>query len=106
MSKRLTFALILSASLTGLTAGTSYTVQVHAVNGSGVGAPTSATTFITLPPAPGTPTLSASTTTTATITWGAATGIVTSYAYSLNSGASWTIRLTSSTSASCAARDR
>lgn len=79
----------LSANLTGLTAGTNYTVQVHAVNGTGAGS-ASAVGFTTLPPAPGTPSVSAITTSSATVTWTAASGVVTSYAYSINGGSSWT----------------
>ena len=74
--------------LTGLTPGTTYTVQVHAVNSSGAGAAT-ADTFTTEPPSPGTPTFTNITPTTATVSWTAASGIVASYQYSVNSGA-WT----------------
>jgi YD repeat-containing protein len=81
----------LSANLTGLTAGTSYSVQVLATNASGNSAPSTAS-FSTLPPppsAPGTPSFTSITTTTATASWTAASGTVASYSYSVNSGA-WT----------------
>ena len=74
--------------LTGLTPGTAYTVQVHAVNSSGAGA-ASSDTFTTQPASPGTPTFTNITPTTATVSWTAAPGTVASYQYSVNSGA-WT----------------
>jgi predicted RNA-binding protein with TRAM domain len=76
----------LTANITGLTAGTSYTVQVRANNSAGAG-PASSASFPTLPPAPGTPTFSSITGTTATASWTAAAGVVSSYAYSINGGA-------------------
>jgi YD repeat-containing protein len=78
----------LTVNLSGLAAGTSYTVQVEALTASGPGAPSSSAAFTTVPPAPGTPTFSSITSSTATASWGAASGS-TSYAYSVNSGA-WT----------------
>jgi len=76
----------LSANLTGLTAGTTYTVQVIATNPSGNG-PASSASFTTLPSAPGIPSFTNITQTAATASWAAASGSVTSYSYSVNSGA-------------------
>ena len=76
----------LTVVLTGLTPGTAYTVQVHALNSSGAGAPSSAA-FTTEPATPGTPSFANIAPTTATVSWTAATGIVASYQYSVNSGA-------------------
>jgi YD repeat-containing protein len=81
----------LSANLTSLTGGTTYTVQVLATNPGGNG-PASSASFTTLPPppsAPGAPSFTSITTTTATVSWTAASGTVASYSYSVNSGA-WT----------------
>jgi hypothetical protein len=63
-------------------------VQVHAVNSSGAGAPSTAG-FTTEPPSPGTPSFTNITPTAATVSWAPASGIVASYQYSVNSGA-WT----------------
>lgn len=79
---------VLSVNLTGLAAGTAYTVQVEAIDGTGDGAPGSVS-FSTLPGTPGTPTASSITVSTATITWTAAAGTITGYQYSINSSA-WT----------------
>jgi fibronectin type III domain protein len=78
----------LSANLSGLTAGTSYTVQVEAVNITGASTASSAA-FTTLAPpsSPGTPSFSAIAVNSATVSWGAASGTVASYQYSVNSGA-------------------
>jgi YD repeat-containing protein len=84
---------VLSFNLTGLTASTTYTVKVNAVDNGGYAGATSSSSLTTLPNppgAPGTPTFSSITSTTATISWTAASGTVTSYAYSLNNGSTWT----------------
>jgi YD repeat-containing protein len=75
-----------SVALTGLSPGSNNTVQVMAVNAGG-NSSVSTGSFLTVPSAPGAPTFSSVATTTATASWGAATGTVTSYSYSLNSGA-------------------
>lgn len=79
----------LSVSLSGLSTGSSNSVQVHAVDSAGAGA-ASSTSFWTLPGTPGTPSISSITGTSATASWTAAAGTVTSYAYSLNGGSTWT----------------
>jgi YD repeat-containing protein len=87
---------VLSASLTGLTGSTTYSVQVRAkdaANNTGAASAASLTTSdTTAPGAPGTPTFSSITATTATASWGAATDNigVSSYEYSTNGGGSWT----------------
>jgi hypothetical protein len=84
---------VLSAQLTGLAAGTGYTVSVRAKDSNGYPGPASSSTLTTLPNppgAPGTPTFSSITTTTASMAWTAASGTVTSYSYSINNGSSWT----------------
>jgi endoglucanase len=83
-----------------LNPATSYSYQVLAYdaatptpNSSGLSAAASATTFDTvLPQAPGTPTFSSITASSATAAWSAASDNVgvTGYRYSLNGGASWT----------------
>jgi YD repeat-containing protein len=84
----------LSASITGLTGSTSYTVLVRARDAAGNwGNPSSATfstSDITAPSAPGTPTFTNVAQTSATISWTAATDnvAVTGYQYRLNGG-SW-----------------
>jgi YD repeat-containing protein len=85
----------LSKSLTGLSAATSYTLQVRAKDGAnnmgGASSNSFTTTDMTPPSAPGTPSFSSVTATSATASWTAATDNVgvTSYEYSLNGGA-WT----------------
>lgn len=73
---------------TGLAVGTTYIYSVQATDAAGN------QTFriaqgTTFPSAPGTPTVSSITQSTATVTWTAASGTVSSYAYSLNGGATW-----------------
>jgi YD repeat-containing protein len=81
---------VLTKSITGLTSGTYYAVQVRASNATGgTGSASNTGSFYTVPGAPGTPTFTAVTTTSFTVTWAAPSGTVTSYAYSLNGG-SWT----------------
>jgi hypothetical protein len=77
----------LAVNLTGLAAGSAYTLQVEAVNVTG-GGPVSTAGFTTvaLPSAPGTPNFSNITGTTATASWTAAAGSVASYQYRVNSG--------------------
>jgi YD repeat-containing protein len=88
----------LSASITGLTGSTNYTVLVRArdaannVSTSSSGSfTTAAASDTTAPGAPGVPTISAITATTATATWTAATDNigVASYEWSTNGGGSW-----------------
>jgi YD repeat-containing protein len=76
----------LTVNLTGLNPATAYTVQVHALN-NGTAGPASATTFTTLPGAPGVPTFTNLTATATTAKWTAASGTVTSYQYSVSAGA-------------------
>jgi YD repeat-containing protein len=83
----------LTVNLTGLTSGTTYTVSVHAKDAGGTIGPSSmgsVTTNFIPPGAPGTPSASSITSTTATVSWTAASGTVTSYAYSINGGGTWT----------------
>jgi chitodextrinase len=90
----------LSINLTGLTAATSYTLQVRAkdaANNTGSASSNSfSTTDTTAPSAPGTPGFSAIAASSATASWAAATDnvAVTSYEYSLNGGA-WTSNVAS-----------
>jgi large repetitive protein len=86
----------LSVNLSGLTTNTLYTVSVRAQDDSGNYGPAASASFTTVdnipPSAPGTPSFSAVTTTTATAAWTAATDSVgiSSYQYSINGGSSWT----------------
>jgi YD repeat-containing protein len=86
----------LSASITGLTGSTSYTVLVRARDAAGNIGPHSSNSFATsdttAPGAPGTPTFSAITASSATATWTAATDNigVTAYEWSRNGGSTWT----------------
>ncbi len=90
-----TFSSALSVNLTGLTYGTHYTVAVRAEDAALNIGPTvtgsfSTTPDTTPPSAPGTPTASNVTGTTATVSWAAATDNVaaTAYSYQINAG-SW-----------------
>jgi chitodextrinase len=84
-----------SRTLSGLNPATSYTLQVRARdaanNTSGVSSNSFSTVDVTAPSAPGTPTFSSITGTSATANWTAASDNVgvTAYQYSLNGGA-WT----------------
>jgi YD repeat-containing protein len=84
---------VLTVNLTGLSASTSYTLQVRAKDAASNIGPASSGTFTTpdtaAPSAPGTPTFSSITKTTATASWSAATDNVgvTGYEYRLNGGA-------------------
>jgi chitodextrinase len=86
----------LSASITGLTGSTSYTVLVRAKDAAGNAGASSSNSFTTSdttpPGAPGTPAFSSITATSATATWTAATDNVgvTSYEWSRNGGSTWT----------------
>lgn len=85
----------LTVSLSGLAASTNYTVAVSAKDEAGNVGPASSVTFRTLdtvpPSAPGVPTVSGITATSAHVSWAAATDNVgvTHYAYQLNGG-TWT----------------
>lgn len=81
---------VLSTVISGLTSGTNYSVQVRATDVGGTGSVSGAGSFYTVPGAPGAPTFSSITGTTATMSWTAPSGTVTSYAYSLNNGSTWT----------------
>ncbi len=88
---------VLTTGLTGLSAGTGYTIQVQARDAAGNWGASGSGSFTTLsdttaPSAPGNPTFSSITSSTATATWTAATDNigVTGYRYSLNGGSSWT----------------
>jgi YD repeat-containing protein len=81
---------VLTTLISGLASGTSHSVQVRATNAGGTGSASAAGSFYTVPGAPGTPTFSSITGTTATMSWTAPSGTVTSYAYSLNNGSTWT----------------
>ncbi len=82
-----------SGSLSGLTGATTYTVDVRAKDGNNNYGPTSSNSFTTLdngaPTAPGVPSFSGITATSATASWTAATDnvAVTGYEYSLDGGA-------------------
>jgi chitodextrinase len=84
---------VLTVNLTGLSASTSYTFQVRAKDAASNTGPASSGTFTTpdtaAPSAPGTPTFSSITKTSATASWSAATDNVgvTGYEYRLNGGA-------------------
>ena len=88
-----TFSASLSVSLTGLTNGTHYNVGVRAEDAASNIGPAATGSFTTtdtaLPGAPGTPTASSITGTSATVSWAAATDNVgvTGYSYQLNGGA-------------------
>ncbi len=76
-----------------LTANTAYTLQVRGKNGSGVSAAASADPATTLPSAapgtPGSPTTSAVTKTSITLTWTASSGVVDTYEVSSDGGDTW-----------------
>jgi titin len=80
----------LSVSLTGLAYGTSYTIDVEAEDGAGNVGLSTAGTFSTLPSTPGAPSFSNITSSSATVTWAAATDAsgITGYSYQINGG-SW-----------------
>jgi YD repeat-containing protein len=80
---------VLSVTLTGLSYGTTYTVNVSAKDNPGNISATATGSFTTLPSAPGTPTAGNITGTSATVSWGAATDHngVTGYSYQINGGA-------------------
>jgi YD repeat-containing protein len=86
----------LSASLTGLSGSTNYTVLVRARDAANNVGPTSQNSFstpdVTPPSAPGTPDFSAITATSATASWSAASDnvAVTGYEWSRNGGSTWT----------------
>jgi chitodextrinase len=81
-----------SASLSGLTGATNYTLEVRALDGNDNFSAASSNSFTTLgsgvPTAPGTPNFANITATSATASWSAATDnvAVTGYEYSLNGG--------------------
>jgi YD repeat-containing protein len=85
-----------TASITGLSAATSYTILVRAKDAAPNTGPTSQNSFTTpdtsAPGAPGTPLFSSITATSATASWTAATDnvAVTSYEWSRNGGSTWT----------------
>lgn len=72
-----------------VSAGSNYTYQLTAQD-STLDSVTATQSVWTPPSAPGTPSASAVTATTATISWSAAQGTVTNYAYTLNGGTTWT----------------
>jgi chitodextrinase len=84
---------VTTASLTGLTHTTNYTFQVQAVDSTGIWTTSASASFTTAvdtaPTAPGTPTFSAITGTSATASWTAASdnGSITAYQYRRNGGA-------------------
>jgi YD repeat-containing protein len=87
----------LTATFTGLTSATTYSLQVRARDAAGnIGGPGGVGTFTTLdnvpPNAPGAPGFSLITSSSVAASWGIATDNVgvTSYEYSINSGSSWT----------------
>jgi YD repeat-containing protein len=84
------FSNVLSVSLTGLAYGTTYTIGVRAKDNPGNISGTATGSFTTLPSAPGTPTASSITGTSATVSWTAATDAngVSGYSYEVNGG-SW-----------------
>ena len=73
----------------GLSANTSYTLQVRAKNGSGATAAVSATAVKTLPAAPTSPTTSAISASSITLTWTASAGGADTYEVSTD-GSVWT----------------
>lgn len=92
-----------SFGLTGLTAGTSYNVQVQTVCSSGTSVFSATGTFSTTSAvtcnAPGTPSVSAITQTGATVSWTAASGAISyNFQYKLASAATYTTVSTTSTS--------
>jgi YD repeat-containing protein len=84
------FSNVLSVNLTGLAYGTGYTVGVRAEDAYNTIGPTATASFTTAPSAPGVPTASNISPTSATVSWTAATGSVGGYRYSLNGGSTWT----------------
>jgi hypothetical protein len=78
-----------SCSDSGLSGGANYNYQLTATDSANDFATRTAGTS-TLPGSPGTPTFSSITLTSATVSWTAAAGAVTSYSYSMNGGSSWT----------------
>ncbi len=84
------FSNVLSVNLSGLAYGTGYTIGVRAEDVNNNIGPTSSASFTTAPSAPGTPTASNITPTSATVNWTAATGSVGGYRYSVNGGSTWT----------------
>ena len=79
-----------STSITGLTAGTSYSIQITATNANGLASSASTPlTFLTLPGNFTGPTVSSITQTSFVVNWGGCAG-ATSYNYSLNGGTTWT----------------
>ena len=92
-----------SFALTGLTAGTSYNVQVQTVCSSGTSVFSATGTFSTTSAvtcnAPGTPSVSAITQTGATVSWTAASGAISyNFQYKLASATTYTTVSTASTS--------
>ena len=81
----------LSVALTSLSYGTTYSVLIRATDNAGYTSTSAAVSFTTLPSAPGTPTASSITGTSATVSWGPATDAngVNGYRYQVNGG-SWT----------------
>ena len=81
-----------AVNLSGLAAGTTYTLAVRAQDAGGSVGATSSGSFTTAPGTPGTPTFSNLTPNSATVSWTAATSAVgiTGYRYSLNGGSTWT----------------
>lgn len=87
---------VTSVGLSGLAAYTTYTLEVQARDAVGYWGPGSSGSFTTVdgtpPGAPGTPSFSSITSSSAVVSWTAATDNVgvTGYRYSLNGGSSWT----------------
>jgi len=83
------FSNTLSVNLTGLTYGTAYTIGVRAKDANGSISTVATGTFATGPTAPGIPTASSITGTSATVSWTAASDSlgVTGYSYQVNGGA-------------------
>jgi chitodextrinase len=85
----------LSVNLTGLTSGVSYTFYVRAFDAAGNRGPQPSASFNTVdnvpPSAPGTPTVSSLGSTTATLSWTAASDNVgvAAYVYTINGGVNW-----------------
>ena len=82
---------VVTVSVTGLTPGANYNVQIHAIDVTGYGAAAASASFPTIPPAPGVPSFTNITATSATVNWAAASGIVSSYSYSINGSANTTV---------------
>ena len=82
-----------SHTYTGLTANTSYTLQVRAVNRVGPSPVASAAAVKTLPEsapgAPGSPTATATSASSITLSWTASTGVVDTYEASKDGGTTW-----------------